>query len=123
MPLQYEIKHLPQLVIYEVTGQAKLEDMHRLIDEVAEATLRSGTRRVLVNLLALRENLKFTDHYAIGEQVARKLGHLDRLASVVPGNRRTGTSEKVANAQGTLLRVFTDEAEALAWVASGAAPA
>ncbi len=123
MPLDYAIQHLPHLVIYEVTGEATLDDMHRLIDAVAEATVRSGDRRVLVNLLGVRESLKFTDHYAIGEQVARRLGHLERLASVVPGSRRTGASEKVANAQGTLLRVFVNQDEALAWLASDAAPA
>lgn len=120
MPLHHEMKRLPHLVIYEVTGEAGLADMHRLIDAVAEDTIRSGDKRVLVNLLALREALRFTDHYAIGEQVARKLGHLERLASVVPATRRTGASEKVANLQGTLLRVFTDEDEALAWLAPGA---
>jgi hypothetical protein len=49
--------------------------------------------------------------------VARRLSHLQRVASVVPSQRRTGTSEKVANAQGIRLRVFVDEAQATAWLA------
>jgi hypothetical protein len=117
MPLTYQISRLPRFVRFEVTGEATLAEMDRLIDAVAQVTTAAGDSRVLVNLLAVREQLKFTDHYAIGELVARRLSHLQRLASVVPSARRTRTSEKVANAQGTALRVFVDEVEAGAWLA------
>ena len=116
MTLKYQISRLPRFVRFEVSGEATLAEMDRLIDDVAQVTAAAGDSRVLVNLLGVREHLKFTDHYAIGELVARRLSHLQRLASVVPGNRRTGTSEKVANAQGTALRVFVSEAEAGAWL-------
>jgi hypothetical protein len=117
MPLTYEISRLPRFIRFEVAGDASLADMHGLIDSIAQATLASHDKRVLVNLLAVRETMRFTDHYAIGELVARRLSHLQRVASVVPSQRRTGTSEKVANAQGIRLRVFVDEAQATAWLA------
>ena len=117
MTLKYQISRLPSFVRFEVDGEASLAEMDRLIDAVAQVTTAAGDSRVLVNLLAVQEHLKFTDHYAIGELVARRLSHLERLASVVPSSRRTGTSEKVANAQGTALRVFVSEAEAGAWLA------
>jgi hypothetical protein len=41
---------------------------------------------------------------------------LERLASVVPAERRTQTSEKVANAKGMRLRVFTTVPDAFAWL-------
>ncbi len=121
MPLHFELRRYPRFVRYDASGQASLEDMKRFVDAVEEGTTANGERRVLVDLTAVDENLKFTDHYAIGELVARRLAHLERLASLVPAARRTGTSEKVANTQGTLLRVFVEEAAALAWLEETAA--
>ena len=117
MALHLHYEPLPGLLRLEVSGQATLADIIALIDSLASETRLGAYTRALVNLQAVKEGLKFTDHYSVGEEVARKLGHLERLASVVPTERRTGTSEKVANAQGMRLRVFVDEAAALAWLA------
>ena len=117
MALQLHYEPLPGLLRVEVSGQATLADIIALIHSVAEETKRGAYTRALVNLQAVKEGLKFTDHYSVGEEVARKLGHLERLASVVPAERRTGTSEKVANAQGMRLRVFVSDAAAMAWLA------
>jgi hypothetical protein len=119
MPLQVRYEPMPGLLRVEVNGQATLADIIALIDELATETRRGGYTQALVNLQAVKEGLKFTDHYSVGEEVARKLSHLDKLASVVPQERRTGTSEKVANAQGMRLRVFTSEAAAMVWLGSG----
>jgi hypothetical protein len=116
MALQLRYERLPGLLRLEVSGEAALADFIELIDAAAEETRRGGYTRMLVNLLAVKEGLKFTDHYSVGEQVARKLSHLEKLASVVPPSRRTGTSEKVANAQGMRLRVFVTEAAAMEWL-------
>ena len=116
MALQLRFEHLPGLLRVEVSGEAALADIIALIDDVAEETRRGGYTRALVDLLAVKEGLKFTDHYSVGEQVARKLDHLEQLASVVPPSRRTGTSEKVANAKGMRLRVFVAEAAAMEWL-------
>lgn len=116
MPLHYEFSRQPRFVRFDASGEASLQDMKDFVDHVERQTRDGGDRRVLVDLSRVRENLKFTDHYAIGELVARRLAHLERLASLVPAPRRTGTSEKVANAQGTLLRVFVAEAAAIAWL-------
>jgi hypothetical protein len=116
MTLTYELQRNPGFVRFDVHGTAALEDIHQLIHDVADRTRTAGDKRVMVNLLAIAESLKFTDHYSVGEQVARELGHLDRLASVVPAERRTGASEKVANAQGMRLRVFTSVADAQEWL-------
>jgi hypothetical protein len=116
MPLHYEFHRHPGFVRFDAAGEASLQDIKDLVDDVETRTRQAGDRRVLVDLTRVQENLKFTDHYAIGELVARRLAHLERLASLVPQARRTGTSEKVANAQGPLLRVFVDEPAAIAWL-------
>ena len=123
MSLHYQISHRPGFVAFDVQGAVCLEDLHGLIDAVAQTTEGSGEKRALVNLLAVSESLKFTDHYSLGEQVVRKLSHLERVASVVPSSRRTGTSEKVANLRGMQLRVFVREDEAVAWLVAQALPA
>ena len=114
MPLSYQITRLPRFVRFKVSGAAELADMHALIEAVARDS--AGDRRALVDRRDVQENLRFTDHYAIGELVARRLNHLERLGSLVPPERRTGTSEKVATAQGTALRVFVDDDQACAWL-------
>jgi hypothetical protein len=121
MSLHYEFSRQPRFVRFDASGEASLQDMKDFVDHVEQLTRTSGDRRVLADLTGVRETLKFTDHYAIGELVARRLAHLERLASLVPAARRTGTSEKVANGQGTLLRVFTDETAAVAWLEEAAA--
>jgi hypothetical protein len=70
-------------------------------------TRAQGDNRVLVDLLGVTGALKFTDHLEMGEQVAKQLYHLDKLASVAPEDKITHTSEKVALMQGVQLRVFT----------------
>lgn len=116
MALHLRYENQPDLLKIEVSGDAELTDFISLIDTVALETRRGGYTRALVNLLAVKEGLKFTDHYSVGEQVARKLDHLKQLASVVPAGRRTGTSEKVANSHGVRLRVFVTEEAAMAWL-------
>jgi hypothetical protein len=116
MTLQFQHQSLPGVLAFDVTGEAELADIIALIGDIAKLSLSSGDKRVLVNLLSVAEVLKFTDHYSVGEEVARKLTHLERLASVVPAERRTQTSEKVANAKGMRLRVFTTVPDAFAWL-------
>lgn len=116
MSLQYEFSRHGHFARFDISGEASLKDMTDFVEVIGERTRAGGDRRVLVDLTRVQESLKFTDHYALGEVVARRLAHLERLASLVPAPRRTGTSEKVANAQGSMLRVFVDESAAIAWL-------
>jgi hypothetical protein len=52
----------------------------------------------------------------IGEAAAKQLKHVERLASIVPADQITRTSEKVAVKQGLQLRVFTSMTEAIRWL-------
>ena len=99
-----------------LSGPSQLQDFFSAIDSLAEETKARGVTRLLVDLRAVTEQFRFTDHFAIGERTLWRLGHLERVASVVPEGRRTGTSEKVANRQGVWLRVFTSEPDAVAWL-------
>ena len=116
MPFDVSVRRLPEFTSVTVTGPASLDAFVALITGMAAETRRRGDRRVLVDLLGVLGELKFTDHFQMGTQAAQHLRHLDKLASVVPPERITHTSEKVAVKQGFQLRVFTSLEEAVQWL-------
>lgn len=116
MSLDAKIYRSPQFTSVTITGPASLDDFVELMTTLGEQTRRNGDKRVLVNLLGVEGELKFTDHFQLGSQAAQLLRHLDKLASVVPPDKITRTSEKVALKQGFQLRVFTSEDEAVRWL-------
>jgi hypothetical protein len=122
MTLQTTIRRLPDFTSVKVSGAAALPDFLAFIAAFAEDSRRHGDRRVLVDLLDVVNEFKFTDHFQIGEAAAKHLKHLERLASLVPENQITRTSEKVAVKQGLQLRVFTSMTEAIRWLSAPAAP-
>jgi len=114
--MQFEVVRATGYVRVEVTGAADVGAFVQAIHTLAADTRAQGDKLLLVNLLQVRESLDATGHLVLGDQVARQLSHLRRLASVVPAQRLTRTSEKVARAHGVQLRVFAAEPAALAWL-------
>lgn len=123
MPLQIKIRRLPEFTSVKIGGPAVLTDFFRFIAEFGEESRRHGDKRVLVDLLDVENDFKFTDHFQIGEAAAKQLKHLERLASIVPEDQITHTSEKVAQKQGLQLRVFTSMTEAIRWLSEPLPPA
>ncbi|MFC5496843.1 hypothetical protein ACFPOE_04790 [Caenimonas terrae] len=116
MPVALSFRSAPQYLVATCTGAATLQDFFGAIDALAAETRRVGATRLLVDLRGVTEQFRFTDQFSIGERARASLSHLERMASLVPEHRRTGTSEQVANQQGILLRVFTLPAAADAWL-------
>lgn len=114
--LEVSVHRLPEFVSVKLSGPATIEDFVRLIGEMGAESRRLGDRRMLVDQLDIPVTLKFTDHFRIGEEVARHLAHLEKLATVVPPDKITRTSEKVALRQGMQLRVFTGINDAIRWL-------
>ena len=114
--MQFQVVRATRFVRVEVKGPADVGAFVQGIQALAADTLAQGDKLLLVNLLQVEESLDSTGHCVLGEQVARLLSHLNRLASVVPPARMTRTSEKVARAHGVQLRVFDAEPPALAWL-------
>lgn len=106
----------------KVTGTASLEAFSQLILCMGEQTRVRGDKRVLVDLLEVVGEMKFTEHFQLGEQVARRMQHMDKVASVVPPDKLTRTSEKTAIKQGFQLRVFTSMNEAIHWLTQDPPP-
>ena len=119
MALDSQIQRLADFTLCRVSGPASMDDFAALILDTAEATRKAGDKRVLVDLLGVEGELKFTDHFQMGQLVARHLRQIERIASVVPEEKITHTSEKVAVKQGMQLRVFTSMNEAIRWLSEG----
>jgi hypothetical protein len=122
MPFQVSIRRLAEFTSIKVTGPASLPEFVQLIARLAEETRARADKRVLVDLLGVEGELKFTDHFQMGQEVGQRLQHLERLASVVPADKITRTSEKVAMTQGVHLRVFTSMNDAIRWLTQPRAP-
>ena len=122
MPLTVKIHRLPEFTSLKAIGDATLGDFVQLIDGMADESRRRGDRRLLVDLLDVGGELKFTEHFQMGERAALRLQHLEKVASVVPAAKLTRTSEKVAQTHGLQLRVFTSMTEAIRWLSQAQGP-
>ncbi|MGE4243247.1 STAS/SEC14 domain-containing protein [Ramlibacter sp.] len=99
-----------------VKGAPSLDDLLSLVDEVAQTTRERGLRRLLVDLSLVESVPDGEGQTALGRHVAKQMAHLERMASVVPSDKRTGNSERAARAEGMQLQVFVDEEEARGWL-------
>jgi hypothetical protein len=103
-------------LLVESRGEADLEDFYLGIDYAAIVAMRDGHTRVLFDLRATKQSLPFSSHLLLGQQVARSFDFADRVASVVPQEYRTGSSEKAAQKSGLNLHAFVDLDEAVQWL-------
>ena len=122
MSLTVKVHHLPEFTSLKVIGDATLEDFVQLIEHMAHESRQRGDKRVLVDLLDVGGELKFTEHFQMGERAALRLQHLEKMASVVPAAKLTRTSEKVAQTHGLQLRVFSSMTEAIRWLSQAPGP-
>lgn len=116
MALVIRVSHADHFMSAKISGAAFLKDMLELIETLSDEAIRTGARRLQLDLRGVDQDLKLTEHIMLSEHAVAKFGHLERVASIVkPGSRR-GTSEHIAQQRGVQLRVFTTEEEASAWM-------
>lgn len=120
MSLHYEVAYREGYAVARADGEPDLGEFIRMVQDLGAQSRNWPRDRLLVDLRGVRTMRSFTEHYAIGEEVGRQLGHLRKVASLVPADRITRASEKTARRAGVNLTVFTDEAQALAWLLSDA---
>ena len=116
MPIRSATEYRDTYVVVRVEGEPTLAEFLAFVERLGVEASRWPVRRALVDLRAVRTLTTAQDHRAVGHAVVRHLAALERLASVVPGDRMTRNSEAVAKASGVNLRVFTGEREALDWL-------
>jgi hypothetical protein len=119
MPLSMRIDEEPGHAVARLAGAPTLDEMIEAVREVAAESVRWPHGRLLVDLVGVTTLTSFTEQFTLGEHAARTLAHMQRVASLVPAGRVTRNSERPARKAGLDLRVFTDEAEARAWLLEG----
>lgn len=116
MSLSYAPEHRVGYSVVRVEGEPTLGEFLAFLQRIGRETADWPVKRVMFDLRGVRTLTTFTEHYAVGEESARQLRHLHRIASVVPADRITRASEKTAQRAGVNIRVFTGESEAIDWL-------
>jgi hypothetical protein len=116
MPFSVQVHHTLPFLLVQASGPAGLADLCGCADMVAGIAQRKGYRRALLDLHATQPQLSFTDHLQLGTHVAAALAALQRVATVISVENRSGASEKAAQKSGLALRTFTDHAQARGWI-------
>lgn len=116
MRLSFDVEHRAGYTVIRVAGDPSLGQFLSLLQLIAVEVPDWKNRRALFDMRRVETLTSFTEHFVIGEEAARQLSRLQRVASVVPPDRITRASEKTARQSGLNLTVFTDEAQAIAWL-------
>ena len=88
------------------------------VDDVARATNGRRALRLLLDVSAVVPAPSMVAQTILGEHLARQFAHAQKVASLVAEGTKTGFSERVAQSLGLRFKVFTSEAEAVAWLTS-----
>lgn len=116
MSLSFEVEHREGYSVLRVGGEPTLGQFLSFLHLAGVESAAWPHKRALFDLRGVRTLTAFTEHYAVGEEAARQLAHMHRVASVVPADRITRASQKTAQRSGLNLMVFTDEGAAIAWL-------
>ena len=116
MPFVLNYSHGDRLAVAEVTGLAFIEDAGELVERIARQTLAHGDKRLLINLLDVVGTMERHDHEHLGKLAFAHLGHLEKVASLVPEDKITRVSQQTAISLGMQLRVFTSVGDAIEWL-------
>jgi hypothetical protein len=110
--------HGPSFSVVEITSLAFVENAEPVLREIAERSRQWGDRLLLINLMDVVGTFGPEQQRDLGLLAYRYLGHLQKVASLVPPDKLTRVSEAAARAQGMELRVFTQLTDAIDWLVS-----
>lgn len=116
MGMDFKVTELNGFTSVRVEGDPSLDEFLRFVETLGEQSRGWASACALCDLRGVRTLKSYAEHYAIGQAVGRHLAHLRRVASVVPPDRITHTSEQTAQGAGVNLMVFTSEGTAIEWL-------
>jgi hypothetical protein len=116
MSFDLAIDRTAHYVRVKITGRPSLGQLLSLIHLLGVESETWNDDKVLVDLRGVVTPFDLPEQFRIGEEAAASLSHMERIASVVPPERVTRVSEKAARRNGTNVRVFDDEQQAIAWL-------
>lgn len=114
--MKVTVQHFEGYNAARLSGAPTLDQFMDFIGRIADESRGWEQQLLLVDLREVSTIRTFTEQFSIGEEAGRRLRHLRRIASVVPQDRITRTSEKAARHTGVELKVFTSEPEAVQWL-------
>jgi hypothetical protein len=116
--MAYQLKYKPgaSFAVAEITALLSEQIVEPILQELAARTRIDPTRGLLIDLRDVPGVLGPTEHYLMGLAVAKHLGHLEKVATVVPRAKITRVSEEAAQEQGMQLRVFDSLQKAQDWL-------
>jgi hypothetical protein len=100
-----------------VCHHLSLQGMLAVVDDLEARTKGGDSPRILLDLFYVQPPGP-VEQPIVGEHMARHLSQCHKVASIVAPGTRTGISEQVARRLHLDLRVFTSEADGVAWVTS-----
>jgi hypothetical protein len=118
MSMQVAVEQRDGYTLVRISGSPSIGQFVSFITLLSVESASWPQPRGMFDLRGIDTLKAVTDHVAIGKAVAEHLDHLEKLASLVPADRATGISRKVAQEAGVNLGVFVDEAEAIRWLSA-----
>jgi hypothetical protein len=116
MSFDLAIGRTAQYIRVTITGRPSLGQLLSLIHLLGVESETWQDDKVLVDLRGVLTPFDRAEQFRIGEEAAASLSHMERIASVVLPERVTRVSEKAARRNGTNVRVFDEEQQAVAWL-------
>lgn len=104
------------------TGAPAFDDFLALVDLAAALCRREGWRRVLVDCVSVPPTFTPDELVKIGEYAGMKLAG-NRVALVVPDEKRFDATRSAAASAGGKLRYFMSHLDAANWLVAAGAPA
>lgn len=112
--MDFEITRDAGIATARLSGLALLEGWEEMLPRLGAQA--AGDRRLLIVIEGLVGFLGTPERRKVGELAATHLRHCERVAMLVPTEKKTGVTEKEARRLGLEFRVFDDAQEAAAWL-------
>jgi len=106
-----------QFVRLDVSGPPRLRDLLNLVDATHTDSQQWRGKHILLAMGNLDSAPDSFGQALFGEHIGTRLAHIRKLALVLPGDAPAAAIERLARSKGANLRVFSEEGEAIAWLA------
>jgi hypothetical protein len=108
--------HQGPFLLFVASGPARLSELMGAVNFLGTVAYQQGSRRALLDLLAVEVQLAGQDYVELGQYFGQQLEGMERVAAVVQQQYRVGTGEKAGQDAGLNVRIFSRLNEAITWL-------
>lgn len=112
----FETAATGDIVTAAAQGPFDVAGFRQLIDAAGQDCAAGGFSRLLLDITGVAPPKSEIDRYTVGAYAAERLGHRVRVAVLWQDEHINRFGENTAVNRGAVHRVFSDRAEALAWL-------